>query len=77
MGRGDRAGTLVFLPAAATLGWFVLLAIAWLGLVGLVVPVALLERVGTVAALRRAIELGRADSSMRSAGSPRSRCCSG
>lgn len=54
-------GTVVFVPAAATLGWFVLLAIAWLGVVGWVVPVALHEGLGVRATVRRALELGRAD----------------
>jgi hypothetical protein len=55
------AGTLVFLPAALTFPWFALASVAWLGLVGLVVPVALLERAGLTATLRRALDLGRAD----------------
>jgi hypothetical protein len=54
-------GTLVFVPAAVTLGWFVLLGIAWLGLVGWVVPVAIHEALGLRACVRRALELGRAD----------------
>lgn len=54
-------GTLVFVPAAATLGWFVLLGIAWLGVVGWVVPVALHEGLGVRASLVRAVALGRAD----------------
>jgi len=39
----------------------VLPAVAWLALVGLVVPVLVLERPGVGAALRRAVELARAD----------------
>jgi uncharacterized protein with GYD domain len=42
--------TLLFLPA-----------VAWLALVGLVVPVIVIERPGTKAAFRRAIQLARAD----------------
>ena len=41
--------------------WFALLAIAYLGLVGLVVPVAVIEGKRLMPALRRAGELGRAD----------------
>jgi hypothetical protein len=55
------AGTLVFLPAAATFPWFALAAVAWLGLAGLVVPVAMVERLGVLATLRRGIHLGRVD----------------
>jgi hypothetical protein len=40
---------------------FVLPAVAWLALVGLVVPVLVLERPGVAAAFRRAIQLARAD----------------
>ena len=36
-------------------------AVAWLALVGLVVPVLVIERLGVADALRRAIELARAD----------------
>ncbi len=54
-------GTLVFVPAAATLGWFVLLGIAWLGVIGWVVPVVMHEELGFAAALRRALQLSRAD----------------
>lgn len=54
-------GTLVFIPAAATLGWFALLAIAWLGVAGWVVPVALHEGLGPWASVVRALQLARAD----------------
>jgi hypothetical protein len=54
-------GTLVFLPAAATLGWFVLLAVAWLGLAGWAVPAVVHEGLGPAEALRRGMALGRAD----------------
>jgi hypothetical protein len=40
---------------------YVLPAVAWLALVGLVVPVLVLERRGIRDALRRAVELARAD----------------
>jgi hypothetical protein len=54
-------GTAVFVPAAVFFPWFALASVAWLGLVGLVVPVALLERLGVRDTLRRAVRLGRAD----------------
>jgi hypothetical protein len=64
--RGDAAraivvGSVVFVPAAFLALVFVLPAVAWLALVGLVVPVLVLERPGVRAAFRRAIELARAD----------------
>jgi hypothetical protein len=63
--RGDvvRAvivGSVVFVPAAFLTLLFVLPAVAWLALVGLVVPVLVLERPGIEAAFRRAIQLVRA-----------------
>lgn len=69
LGRPDRraalvalaAGTLVFAPAALVLPWFALLAVAWLAFLGLAVPAAVAERLGVVASLRRAVQLGRAD----------------
>ena len=54
-------GVVTFLPAAFFFGWFVIAAILWLGLVGHAVPAVMAERVGPVAALRRTIELARAD----------------
>jgi hypothetical protein len=54
-------GTIVFVPAALFFPWFALASVAWLGLAGLVVPVALIEGTGFRATLRRAIQLGRAD----------------
>jgi hypothetical protein len=54
-------GTLVFLPAAAFFPWFAILSVAWLALVGLVVPVVLVEDLPARDALRRAVELCRAD----------------
>jgi hypothetical protein len=54
-------GTAVFLPAAATLGWFLLAGVAWLGVLGWVVPVVMNEGPGPTAAFRRALELARAD----------------
>lgn len=55
------AGTIVFVPAAFTLGWFSLLGIAWLGCLGWVVPVLVNEPVGVAGAARRSLVLFRAD----------------
>jgi hypothetical protein len=54
-------GIVTFLPAAAFFSWFAILSILWLGLVGHAVPAVMAERLGPLAALRRTIELGRAD----------------
>jgi hypothetical protein len=54
-------GSLVFAPAAVFFPWFALLSVAWLGLAGLVVPVLVIEDVSPRGALRRAVQLGRAD----------------
>jgi hypothetical protein len=54
-------GSVVWVPAAFLSLFYVLPAIAWLALVGLVVPVLVLERPPLRAALTRAVELARAD----------------
>ena len=54
-------GFLAYLPFAVLVLVFVLPGVAWLALVGLVVPVALIERLPLRAAFRRAVELARAD----------------
>jgi hypothetical protein len=59
--RALLVGSLVFLPAAFFFPWFALLSVAWLALVGLVVPVVMIEDAPPLAALRRAVELCRAD----------------
>ena len=59
--RAIVVGSIVFAPAAFLSLLFVLPAVAWLALVGLVVPVLVLERLGIEAAFRRAIQLARAD----------------
>lgn len=59
--RAVLVGSIVFVPAAFLSVLFVLPAIAWLALVGLVVPVIVVERRRTGEALRRAVELARAD----------------
>lgn len=59
--RALVAGWAAFFPAPALLLFFVLPAVAWLALVGLVVPVILAEETGLRAGFRRAVELARAD----------------
>ena len=59
--RALGVGSLVWIPAAFLSLFYVLPAIAWLALLGLVVPVLVLERPPLGAALRRALELARAD----------------
>ena len=55
------AGVLVYLPFPFLAVVFVLPGIAWFALVGLAVPAAMTEDLGVRAALRRGVELGRAD----------------
>jgi hypothetical protein len=54
-------GVVTFLPAAFLFGWFAIAAVLWLGIAGHAVPAAMAERLGPLAALRRTVELGRAD----------------
>ena len=54
-------GVVTFLPAAFFFAWFVIAAILWLGIAGHAVPAVMAERLGPVHALRRTVELGRAD----------------
>ncbi len=54
-------GATVYLPFPFLALFFVLPGLAWLALVGLSVPAALVERRGYVGSLRRGVELGRAD----------------
>lgn len=54
-------GLLVYLPVPFLAAVFVLPAVAWLGYVGLAVPVAIFEQKGFRASLGRAMELARAD----------------
>ena len=54
-------GVVTFLPAAFFFGWFLIVAILWLGLAGHAVPAVMAERLGVVGALRRTFQLGRAD----------------
>jgi hypothetical protein len=59
--RAVVLGSIAFLPAAVVLPWFALLAFGWLALVGLVVPVVMIEDAGWRAAFPRALRLSRAD----------------
>jgi hypothetical protein len=71
IGRGKyvavalAAGYLAFLPVCVSRLWIFpgiyLVALAWLALVGLSVPAALVERRGYADALRRGVQLARAD----------------
>jgi hypothetical protein len=54
-------GTLVFVPAALLIPWFSIAAVLWLALAGLAVPVVVAERKGPLAAVRRGLQLSRAD----------------
>ena len=54
-------GVLTFLPAAVLFSWFAIAAVLWLGIAGHAVPAVMAERLGPIAALRRTVELGRAD----------------
>lgn len=61
LARAIAVGAVVFVPAAFLSLLYVLPAVAWLALVGLVVPVLVLERLPVRDALRRAVQLARAD----------------
>ena len=54
-------GVFTFLPAAVFFPWFALAAILWLGLAGHAVPAVMAERLGPAGALRRTVDLARAD----------------
>lgn len=54
-------GVVTFFPAAFLFGWFAIAAVLWLGVAGHAVPAVMAERLGPLAALRRTVELGRAD----------------
>jgi hypothetical protein len=55
------AGTIAFIPFPFLALGFILPGLAWLALVGLVVPVIVIERLPIRAAFSRAVELARAD----------------
>lgn len=54
-------GLLVFIPFPALVTLFVVPGLAWLALVGLAVPAALVERLSVRGALARGVRLGRVD----------------
>lgn len=60
-GDAYLAGVIVFVPFPFFASLFILPGLVWLAFVGLAVPAALVERVGVRTALRRGIELARAD----------------
>ena len=55
------AGFVVFIPAPILIQIWVLPGVAWLALLGLAVPAILVERIGLLAGIRRALRLARAD----------------
>ena len=55
------AGLIAFVPFPALVLLYVLPAVAWLALVGLAVPAAVIEGTGVVESLKRGYRLGRAD----------------
>jgi hypothetical protein len=59
--RALAAGVVAFIPFSFLVTLFILPGLAWLAFVGLSVPVAVIERLGVRASLRRATELARAD----------------
>lgn len=59
--RAYAAALVIYLPFPALLRLYVLPGVAWLALVGLAVPAALVEGLGLRDALRRGLQLGRAD----------------
>ncbi len=61
IGTAFLAGVLIILPVPLLVLVYVLPAVAWLAFVGLAVPVTIVERYPLRAALRRAVELARAD----------------
>ena len=61
LATGIGVGAVVFAPTPFFAIFFILPAVAWLALFGLAVPAAVVERRGFAAALRRGVELARAD----------------
>jgi hypothetical protein len=59
--RAVVVGTVVFVPAAFLLTWFSLAAALWFSLVGLAVPVVVIEGTNAGDAIERAFRLARAD----------------
>jgi hypothetical protein len=58
---GLLVGCAIFLPVPFLYGAFVLPAVAWLGIVGLAVPAAIVERRGPRESVGRGLSLARAD----------------
>ncbi|MDX6449457.1 MAG: hypothetical protein QOD08_1920 [Gaiellaceae bacterium] len=58
---GLAVGILVWLPVPLLFRFVILPALAWLALIGLAVPAAVIERRGFVDSFRRGLELARAD----------------
>jgi hypothetical protein len=58
---GLAVGILVWLPVPLLFRFVILPALAWLALLGLAVPAAVIERRGFVDSFRRGLELARAD----------------
>ena len=58
---GLAVGILVWLPVPVLFRFVILPALAWLALLGLAVPAAVIERRGFVDSFRRGIEVARAD----------------
>ena len=59
--RAYAVALIVYLPFPVLTRIYVLPGLAWFGLIGLAVPAAMYEGLGIRAALRRGLELGRAD----------------
>jgi hypothetical protein len=59
--RAFLVGVIVFLPIPVLILVYILPAIAWLALVGLAVPAAVIEGGGILESLKRGYRLGRAD----------------
>lgn len=59
--RAFVVALIVYIPFPVLTRIYVLPGLAWFGLVGLAVPAAMYEGLGIRAALRRGLELGRAD----------------
>jgi hypothetical protein len=59
--RAYAVALIVYVPFPVFLRLYVLPGVVWFALVGLAVPAALVEGLGIRAALRRGVELGRAD----------------
>jgi hypothetical protein len=59
--RAYAVALVIYVPFPILVRLYVLPGIVWFALIGLAVPAALVEGLGVLAALRRGLELGRAD----------------